>query len=204
MPGAIADPVIEGPVVFVNMNVNDTATRGDYLGWSGQRVIAFRTGDAGFPYSGIGIALANNPTWVGPDQSGSAVRMPIGTHRGGTYRVTARPTDSGAYSAGQYVYPELIGSGIVGQTGATGRASLWNTAAGVSTLASATTARVFSASGNATNVVTGTAVSERYTINPNSAVGQIVRVHANASGASAQLEIILLDPRAVNTPLVNA
>lgn len=175
MPGAIGDPRTVGPDVYVDMlSTNTTAMRGDYLAFSGKSVIAVATAlpAAAFQvYSGIGIALANNPTY---DEFGSASangNMPVGTHRGGVFRVSAI---TGNYSAGQYCFPVEIGSGVVGQTGATGKAPLWSATAVPSRL-------------------TGSAFL------PNSAVGQIVRVVA--AGATGQWDIILLSPREAAAPL---
>jgi hypothetical protein len=198
MPGAVSDPRLDDDaVLFVNLTGLTTATRGDYMGWNGRGAIPMTAGQAGYPYSGIGIMLDQNPVWVGPDQSASALgKARIATR--GIFRVTG----TGEVSAGQYAAPIDNGSGIVGQTGLTGKGALWSAITTVPTLASAVTARIFSASGNAVNVVTGTAAYERYTITPNSAVAQIVRV--GATGSSGQWDIRLLDPRLGAVPQVNA
>ena len=201
MPGVVGDPrQADDSVVYVDMlSTNNTATRGDYIAFSAKAARAVATGDtvALFPYSGLGIALSQNPIF---DEFGSASangKMPVG--RRGIFRVSAV---TGNYSAGLFCFPVQTGSGIVGQTGLTGQAALWSATGSLGGLVSATTARIVSASGASTNVVTGTAVSERYTIDPTSAVGQIVRVIA--AGATGQWDIILLDPRgATQVPLVN-
>lgn len=179
MPGAVGDPRQEGDLVYVDMGATThTATRGDYLAYSAKVVRAVATGDtvALYPWSGIGIALAQNPIY---DDFGSASangKMPVGTHRGGIFRVSAV---TGNYSAGLYCFPVLTGSGIVGQTGRTGQAALWSATASLSHLTGVS--------------ITATAVA------PNSAVGQIVRVVQ--AGATGQWDIVLLDPRAANAPV---
>ena len=174
MPGVVGDPrQADDSIVYVDMgSTTNTATRGDYLAFSAKAARAVATGDtvALYPFSGIGIALAQNPIF---DDFGSASangKMPVG--RRGIFRVSAV---TGEYSAGQYVYPVMTGSGVVGQTGRTGQAALWSATAVPSRL-------------------TGTGV-----LMANSAVGQITRVVA--AGATGQLDIVLLDPRAANAPV---
>lgn len=110
---------------FVDMgSTANTAHVGDYLAFSGNQVIAVSTGDAYFRASGIGIALDQNPKWTNQGSAYHLTAMPVGV--GGIYRVSAV---SAVYSAGDFVFPVLVGSGQVGQTGRTGRAAVWSATA---------------------------------------------------------------------------
>jgi hypothetical protein len=110
---------------FVNMgSTANTAHVGDYLAFSGDQVIAVSTANAFFRASGIGIALDQNPKWTNQGSAYHLTGMPVGV--GGIYRVSAV---SAVYSAGDYVFPVLLGSGQVGQTGRTGRAAVWSATA---------------------------------------------------------------------------
>lgn len=188
MPGAIGDPrQADDAIVYVDMvSTNNTATRGDYLAWSGKSVIAVLTATPGATYllySGIGIALDNNPTFVGPDLSASALgRMPVG--RRGIFRVSAV---TGEYSAGTYCFPVMTGSGIVAQTGRTGQAAMWSATAILGGLKSANSAIAFYATavGSASGIIT----AFTYVQDPTSAVGQIMRVIA--AGATGQWDVVL-------------
>lgn len=191
MPGVIGDPRTEGPTIYVDMNGVQTATRGDYLLWSGKSVIAGGTADpaaAYFPLSGIGIALENNPLVDAFGSASSNGKMPVGTHRGGVFRVSAV---TGNYSAGQLCFPVMTGSGIVGQTGRTGQAAMWSATAVLPGLLASN----FSAAGG------GGGTASAYALDRTSAVGQIVRVVA--AGATGQWDIILLDPHAANAAMVS-
>lgn len=178
MPGVVGDPrQADDAIVYVDMgSTNNTATRGDYLAFTAKAARAVATGDTGplFPLSGIGIALAQNPIFDDFGSGSANGKMPVG--RRGIFRVSAV---TGNYSAGQFCFPVMTGSGIVGQTGRTGQAALWSATAVNSFITGVS--------------ITATAVAR------NSAVGQIVRVVA--AGATGQWDIVLLDPRAAAAPV---
>jgi hypothetical protein len=142
-------------------------TKNDYVIFSGVYGIAGQTALAGALTSGVGVALGQNP-WY--DELGVArvnTALPVLTR--GIVRVTAT---SGAHSAlGLPVYATTTGSGVVGQTGATGMGAIWMTAA-------------FVAASGATSVAGG-------------AAGGIARlVKIVSTGSTGQWEIQLLPPRA--------
>lgn len=125
MPGAQYFPLAQPDAVhrWVDMGGTNTATIGDWLAFSGKQVIAASTADAYFRISGIGIALQQHPQWI----NGSAVintGLRVGVN--GIFRVSAV---TGAYSAGDFAFPVQVGSGIVGQTGRTGKSTLWSASA---------------------------------------------------------------------------
>ncbi len=106
-----------------------TVTKGDYVAFSGLWIIAANTGVAGYKTSGLGVALAQNP-WF--DELGVAranTALPV------LVRGIVRVTGSSAVGTGEditlglAVKPTTTGSGIVGQTGATGMGAIWTTAA---------------------------------------------------------------------------
>lgn len=106
-----------------------TITKGDYVAFSGVYAVAANTGVAGWKTSGIGIALGNNP-WY--DELGVArVNTALPVLVRGIVRVTATSGvgDGSDFLLGLPVKPTTTASGIVGQTGATGIASIWMTAA---------------------------------------------------------------------------
>lgn len=106
-----------------------TVTKGDWVAFSGIWAVAANSGVAGFKTSGIGIAMANNPQY---DELGVArpnTALPVLTR--GVVRVsgTSAVGDGSDVLLGLPVYPRTTGSGIVGQTGATGMGAIWATAA---------------------------------------------------------------------------
>jgi hypothetical protein len=113
---------------IIPINASGTAltiTKGDYVIFSGVYGIAGQTALAGAKVSGVGIAMGNNPWYdeLGVARANSALPVLVR----GVVRVTAT---SGAHSAlGLPVFPTTTGSGIVGQTGATGMGAIWMTAA---------------------------------------------------------------------------
>jgi hypothetical protein len=145
---------------WVDMVGTNTAHIGDYLAYSGKQVIAVSTADAYYRASGIGIALQQHPQWLnGSAVINSALRVGVN----GIYRVSAV---TGSYSAGDFAFPVAVGSGQVGQTGATGKAALWSATA---------------------VLATGTQGAGQL---PLSAVARILRVVA--AGATGQWDIELL------------
>jgi len=199
MPGAIGDPRQgDDAIVYVDMlSTNNTAMRGDYLAFSGKSVIAVATGTpaaAYFPHSGIGIALAQNPMWDAFGSASANGKMPVG--RRGIFRVSAVTAN---FSAGAYVFPVQTGSGVVGQTGRTGQGALWSATATLGGLLSANSAQEVSVSGGQT--ASGIFTSFTYSVDPTSAVGQIMRVVTNA--ATGQWDIVLLHPLTLAAPIVD-
>ncbi len=161
-------------VVYVNMgSTNNTAHVGDWLIFSGGQVVAADTATAYFQRSGIGIALDSNPKWTNFGSAYHLSAMPVGV--AGIFRVSGVTGAAGGYSAGNFVFPVQIGSGQVGQTGRTGQSCLWS-----ATAILPFTTRFISAAGAGG----GSAWSGA----PNSAVGQIMRIH-QANGATGQWDI---------------
>lgn len=116
---------------IVPVNASGTAliiTKGDWVAWSGIWAIAANTGIAYYKVSGVGIALANNPQYdeLGVPRANSA--LPV--LRRGMARVTGMSAvgDGSDILLGLPVKPITTGSGIVGQTGATGIGARWGTA----------------------------------------------------------------------------
>ncbi len=173
-------------VAYVDMSGTNTAHAGDWLMYSGGIVLATNTATAYYRASGIGIALANNPTWNSQGSALYQTAMPVGI--GGTFHVTG----VGVGSAGDYVMPMFVGSGIVGQTGLTGRGAVW-TAAGAPLGISGVSYNAIVFSGA---TVIGTASATAYTAVPNSGIARIVRVVSAAAG-SGRWEIYLLPPFAL-------
>lgn len=117
-----------------------TATKGDWLIFSGQVVTPALTGTIAanaHKASAAGIALANHPTY---DELGRVLpqtAMPYLRH--GVIRVSAGNSGTAlTIPLGSRAYPGGTASGIVGQTGLTGIGPIWATAAPV--LASGTAA----------------------------------------------------------------
>ena len=157
-------------VVYVDMGGTDyTAHIGDWLVFSGKKVVAADTATAYFQRSGIGIALDQNPKWTNQGSAYYLTAMPVG--KAGVFRVSGV---TGNYSAGQFVFPVIKGSGQVGQTGRTGQACVWS-----ATAILPFRFQLISAPGGGG----GSAWSGV----PNSGVGRIMRVHA--SGATGQWDI---------------
>lgn len=118
--------------IIITANAQTTAnviTKGDYVIGSGTAVVGGESslGGAMLRASGLGIALANNPTW---NAAGTCVvNSALLIARRGVFRVSAASaTAQGDWPLGQPVVPVRTGSGIVGLTGATGMGSLWATA----------------------------------------------------------------------------
>lgn len=101
-----------------------------WVAWSGVYGIAANTGIAYWKASGIGVALEQNPIY---DELGVArPNTAMAVLRRGVVRVTAADSgyaNSAAYLNGMPMRPVSTGSGIVGQTGATGQGAVWQTAA---------------------------------------------------------------------------
>lgn len=106
-----------------------TITKGDWVIASSYWVLGANSATIATPAyktSGIGIALSQNPE---PDERGvhrAASAVQIATR--GIFRVTGSSGASGEFPVWSPVYPRTTGSGIVGQTGATGIGAIWGTA----------------------------------------------------------------------------
>lgn len=106
-----------------------TATKGDYMIASAYWVLAANSGTIGTPAyktSGMGVAIEQNPFYdeLGVARSQSALTI----LRRGIIRVTGISGASAAFPIWTPVFPATTGSGIVGQTGATGIGAIWCTA----------------------------------------------------------------------------
>lgn len=106
-----------------------TITKGDWVMASSYWVLGANSATIATPAyktSGIGIALSQNPE---PDERGvhrAASAVQIATR--GIFRVTGMSGASGEFPIWTPVFPSTTGSGIVGQTGATGIGAIWATA----------------------------------------------------------------------------
>lgn len=114
-------------------------TKGDWVQWSGGFVVNWGTqATPAFRFSGIGIALDNNPIY---DPLGRAVQntaLPILTH--GVLRVSASAASlSGLPALGSPMTFLATASGIVGTTGATGQGAMWSAVLQIGVTATATT-----------------------------------------------------------------
>lgn len=105
-----------------------TVTKGDWVAWSGIWIIAANTGISYYKVSGAGMALANNPQYDELGVPRPNTGLPV--LRRGIVRVTGMSAvgDGSDILLGLPVKPITTGSGIVGQTGATGIGSRWATA----------------------------------------------------------------------------
>lgn len=105
-------------------------TKGDWVQFSGGFVVGLNTqATPAYRLSGIGVALENHPWYDELGVAREQTALNIMTH--GVLRVSggSAASFSGAPGLGAAVYPATTASGIVGQTGATGVASIWLTAA---------------------------------------------------------------------------
>ena len=112
MLGLIADD----DILWFNPRITSTIiTKGDYIVASGSAIIAGESSLNGqyLRASGIGIALANNPTY---DELGVArVHTGLPVVRRGIVRVSAASASAlGNWPVAQPVYPATTSSGIVG------------------------------------------------------------------------------------------
>lgn len=110
--------------------VASTATRGDWMIASAQWAIPalFSTiATPAFKVSALGVALENNAAY---DPLGRAINnSALTVARRGFMRVSAGNSGTArTIPIGSFVYPATTGSGIVGQTGATGVGTQWLTA----------------------------------------------------------------------------
>jgi hypothetical protein len=113
-------------------------TPGDFLIASGSVVISDLT-SAQYRYSGVGVALARNPRYDNMGVAHQNPRLPVGDNI--VFRVSAGDSGTaGDIPVGSFATMTTTGSGIVGQTGATGVGAIWTTAAPavISTAAGAT------------------------------------------------------------------
>lgn len=106
-----------------------TVTKNDYVAFSGIWAIAANTGVAGWKTSGVGIAMGNNPWYDSLGIARANTALPVLVR--GIVRVTGSSAvgDGSDILLGLPVKPTTTGSGIVGQTGATGIGPIWITAA---------------------------------------------------------------------------
>lgn len=117
-------------IIPVSASGNSTANAGDWMLYSAQWAIACTPATIGSPaykVSAAGIALEYNPTF---DPLGRAItNSSLTVLRAGYLRVTASASGTArTIPMGAHAYPSTTGSGIVGQTGATGVGVLWVTA----------------------------------------------------------------------------
>ncbi len=151
-------------------------TIGDFVVASGSAVVGGESslGGQNLRASGLGIALANNPTY---DELGVAkvnTALPIATR--GVFRVSAISGSAagGLWPIGQPVFPCTTGSGIVGETGKTGVGVIWATAAIVVDTTAWSAARAFY-----------------------SGVAKVVKVHSVGIEGAGQMDIELF-PQGAN------
>jgi len=117
------DKIIYGNASGTALEVN----KGDWVMASGHHVIAATTADTNiYVVSGLGIALANNPTYDVLGNARVVTALPIATR--GIFRVSGISAVSASALIGSWVMPGATASGIIGQTGATGMAGRWQTA----------------------------------------------------------------------------
>jgi hypothetical protein len=110
--------------------IASTATLGDWMAWSAQWAMpALPTfiGSPAYKVSAAGVAIEQNPTF---DHLGRAVNNSgFSVLRRGVLRVSATASGTAfTIPKGAHCYPGNTGSGIVGQTGATGAPVCWVTA----------------------------------------------------------------------------
>jgi len=123
-------PFFDDRVIRVSASGLSTANAGDWVAASGTYAFAADVGFIATPsykVSGLGIAMEYNPTFDplgrGINNSGFTVL------RRGVLRVTAGNSGSArTIPIGSFCFPSSTGSGIVGQTGATGVGAIWVTA----------------------------------------------------------------------------
>ncbi len=178
-------PMGKGGVIPVNMSGVTTAHKGDFLCWSGGApiVAAVEADSALTAYaraSALGYIMEDHPRWTPQGSGYSATAAPVLV--GGGYAVVSAV---GNFSAGYLAWQHLPGSGRVGQTGATGRGPVWTATAVAAAISGVLF--VLSASGNTTNVVTGTARIPSAL--PNSALGRIFHVYTAGNTGSAIVEL---------------
>lgn len=162
-PTAISKDFLNyGDIIFAQASGNLTATKGDWLAFSGAYVVAANTGVAGFKASGAGVALGQNPYFdeFGTQRTNTAI--PILTR--GIIRVSACTSgysNSAGFNLGVPMAPASTASGIVGQTGATGVGPSWINVplVGVSAAIGALTALIPSGVGTYVNFVKGGDIS---------------------------------------------
>lgn len=126
----LAPYLYDDAVVVVSASGLASATRGDWMIASAQWAIAAVPGTIGSPAfktSALGMAIENTPTF---DPLGRGINN---SAFGVITRFVARVTASASATArtislGAAAYPSTTGSGIIGQTGATGVGVLWVTA----------------------------------------------------------------------------
>lgn len=154
-------------VIPVSASGFSTANAGDWMLYSAQWAIAATPATIGSPayrVSAAGIALENNPTF---DPLGRAINNSgLTVLRAGYFRVTASASATArTIPMGAYAYPSTTGSGIIGQTGATGVGVLWVTAppVGISAAIGALTATIAS----------GVAVVVNHPVGGDAGLGQI-------------------------------
>lgn len=128
-----------------------TITKGDYVAFSGLWVVAANTGVAGWKTSGVGISLGNNPWYDELGVARANTALPVLVR--GIVRVsgTSAVGDGSDVTLGLPVKPTTTGSGIVGQTGATGMGAIWTTASFEA--ASASTASAIGVVGGVARIV---------------------------------------------------
>lgn len=117
--------LFQDEIIYGSANGTNIITKGDWVQFSGAVIVGLNTqASPAYRLSGIGVALDNNPVY---DELGRALNnsaLPVLTH--GVLRISGG--NSGTPPLGAAAYPATTASGIVGQTGLTGVASIWLTA----------------------------------------------------------------------------
>jgi len=163
---AILAPVLfDDAVIPVSASgLASTATRGDWMIASAQWAIPALNSTIGSPaykVSAAGVALEFNPTFTPLGNAANNSGLSVLTR--GVLRVTATASGTArTIPLGSFAYPASTGSGIVGQTGATGVGAMWATAAPQGISANPTGA-----------IASGVAIVINHPVGGDSGVGQI-------------------------------
>jgi hypothetical protein len=150
--------------VSASGNGGSTATIGDWMAFSAQWAMPAAPGFIGSPaykVSAAGVAMENNPTF---DTLGRAINnTAFLVLRRGVLRVSATASATArTIPMGAHCYPGNTGSGIVGQTAATGAPVCWVTAPAVGISANPTGA-----------IASGVGIVINHPIGGDSGLGQI-------------------------------
>ena len=117
-------------IIPVSASGLSTANKGDWAIASAQWAIAADDATIGSPaykVSALGVFLENNPTF--DDQGVGINNTGITVLRRGVLRVSAgQSATARTIPLGSHCYPDTTGSGMIGVTGATGIAAVWDTA----------------------------------------------------------------------------
>jgi hypothetical protein len=122
---AVADVPYKTNIEIATAQFTGTIIVGDWLAYSGQRVVATNSGQTAYwKTSGAGVALESNPVY---DRFGNSVLNTGGKILvQGILRVSAN--FSGVPALGLGAYPDATGSGVAAPTGLSGVGATWQTA----------------------------------------------------------------------------